>query len=339
MKRFVKLFIVLIIVLMFARELPQISRAQDGADDEVEANKAQMMRYIENRNAGNSQPPDDLWTDDAVAQVWGPGYGDLDYAGAVAADEAFLAAMPDLHMEPCTYIGQGEYVAVYCYEEATFENDLGELPATGEKWSLNVFLLAHFEDGLINEFWFTYNTLGLFQALGAVPADVPLPPEEVWDILVDETSATPEENTELVLEFADALNEYDIPTAMSYFNDDAFVFDVMLGSIGKTGYEEAIINYQAAQSEWSISTVMEPIIVAEGDLVFALDMVHGYFTGGFPDIPPNGNEIFIPLVSIVKIQDGQIVGLWSNYDTLGFVSQLTAEPATEDDDEDEDEED
>jgi hypothetical protein len=68
---------------------------------------------------------------------------------AANADGVLLEAMPDLWMEPCTLIGQNEYVLVPCCEEATFTNALGELPPTNEKWSLNIQVLFRFEEGLV----------------------------------------------------------------------------------------------------------------------------------------------------------------------------------------------
>lgn len=325
-KTFVSLMCILVVAMLVISTLP-VTQAQE--DDPVEANRAQAMLWVEGRNTrvGSAE----IFSEDVVIHIWGPGYGDLNATDATNSDLAFLEAMPDLWMEPCSTIAEGDFVFVYCYEEATFENPLGELPPTGEQWSLNIFVLFRFEEGLVAEMWFTYNTLGHFQDLGALPPEMQmeLPKEEPWDIAVGETDATPEEVRAVIQAYVDGLNAHDIPTALSVFAEDAHVYDVMLGELDVTAYADALTAYQAAQTDWSISTVEEPIVVVEGDIVFALDMLHGFFDGELAGIPGNGNEIFLPLASVVRVQDGKIVYVWSNYDTLSFITQLTAPPAEE----------
>jgi steroid delta-isomerase-like uncharacterized protein len=154
----------------------------------------------------------------------------------------------------------------------------------------------------------------------------PLPGETPWDVVVEETDAIPEEVWATVQGFVDALNAHDIPTVVSFLAEDAF-YDVMIGQLDVAGYEAALVAYQAAQTDWSLSIVEEPITFAEGNTVYSLDILHGFFTGELAGIPGNGNEIFLPVSSILKVRDGKITHLWSNYDTLSFVTQLNAPPA------------
>lgn len=90
--------------------------------------------------------------------------------GVKASAQGYRSAFPDLAMTVDQSIGEGDLVATRWTARGTHEGELFGIPATGKEGTVTGITIDRFEDGLIAESWTNWDTLGLLQQLGAVPA-------------------------------------------------------------------------------------------------------------------------------------------------------------------------
>ncbi|WP_051409320.1 ester cyclase [Syntrophorhabdus aromaticivorans] len=62
--------------------------------------------------------------------------------------------------------------------------------------------------------------------------------------------------------------------------------------------------------------------VAERDTVAAVVTVHGTHMGEFQGISPTGKQIIVTDIIVAKIEAGNIVRIWAQFDALGLLRQL-----------------
>jgi steroid delta-isomerase-like uncharacterized protein len=90
--------------------------------------------------------------------------------GARQTFAGFLSAFPDVHFTLNAVLGDGDLVA--CHWTASGKNGgslLGR-PATGRKITISGADIFRVTNGKIVERWGSFDTLGMMQQLGAVPA-------------------------------------------------------------------------------------------------------------------------------------------------------------------------
>ena len=69
-------------------------------------------------------------------------------------------------------------------------------------------------------------------------------------------------------------------------------------------------------------------LVAEDDKVVARWTSYNTHTGAnFLNIPASGNPIIVTGTTIYRLEDGKIIEMWHNEDTLGMLQQLGMIPA------------
>lgn len=66
-------------------------------------------------------------------------------------------------------IAEGETVALRYTARGTHEGEFLGLEPTGDRVSVSGMEMYRVEDGKITEIWTSYDALGLFQELGAIP--------------------------------------------------------------------------------------------------------------------------------------------------------------------------
>jgi steroid delta-isomerase-like uncharacterized protein len=136
-----------------------------------EQNKATARRALEVFNSGDLDALDEIIGADAVdhdtqnpnADVHGP-------EGSRRTISMYRAAFPDLRMTVDDQIAEGDKVVTRWTAVGTQEGDLPGLPATHNKSTVTGIGIDRFEDGKIVEAWTNWDTLGMMQQLGAVPA-------------------------------------------------------------------------------------------------------------------------------------------------------------------------
>jgi len=68
-------------------------------------------------------------------------------------------------------------------------------------------------------------------------------------------------------------------------------------------------------------------MIAEGEYVAIHMPFEGTFENELLGIPPNGNKVNVMMSNIWRFEDGKIVELWLNMDTLGLMKQVGVVPA------------
>ena len=91
-------------------------------------------------------------------------------AGLKQFFDDFLAAFPDGSQTIETQLAEGDYVATRWTGRGTHKGELMGIPATGKQVTVSGITISRLSDGKVAEEWATWDTLGMMQQLGAVPA-------------------------------------------------------------------------------------------------------------------------------------------------------------------------
>ncbi len=95
---------------------------------------------------------------------------------------------------------------------------------------------------------------------------------------------------------------------------------------GPEGVKETVRLYHGAFPDAHITIEDQ---VAEGDLVVTRWTGRGTHRGDLMGVPPSGNEVTVPGITINRISGGKIAESWDSYDALGMMQQVGAIPAPE----------
>ncbi len=133
--------------------------------------KAIARRSLEELfSAGNLDVADEIYASDFVAHdpalpepVRGP-------AGVKELVAGYRAAFPDLRVSTDQQIGDGDTVATRWTAVGTHHGELFGIAPTGKQATISGISIERFAGGKIAEEWISWDTLGLLQQLGAVPA-------------------------------------------------------------------------------------------------------------------------------------------------------------------------
>ena len=90
---------------------------------------------------------------------------------------------------------------------------------------------------------------------------------------------------------------------------------------GPAQFKEFVRMYRTAFPDLEL-TIDDQI--AEGDRVVTRFTARGTHRGELLGIPPSGNEVVVPGISIDRLVDGKSVESWTSYDVLGMLRQLGA---------------
>ena len=134
-------------------------------------NKALARRLVEEAfNAGRLEVVDELVASDFVEhdpslteEVRGP-------AGVKELIAGYRAAFPDIRITIEDQIADGDYVVSRWSGTGTHQGELMGMPATGKQATVTGITIDRIVDGRIAESWDNWDTLGLMQQLGAIPA-------------------------------------------------------------------------------------------------------------------------------------------------------------------------
>jgi steroid delta-isomerase-like uncharacterized protein len=134
-------------------------------------NKAIARRAVDLFSSGDLDELDELVSEDAVdhdpqnpnASIHGP-------EGAKRTAEMYRAAFSDLQIRVEDQIADGDKVATRWTAVGTQDGDLPGLPASGRSSTVTGITIDRIKGGKIVESWGNWDTLGMMQQLGAVPA-------------------------------------------------------------------------------------------------------------------------------------------------------------------------
>jgi steroid delta-isomerase-like uncharacterized protein len=84
----------------------------------------------------------------------------------------FVAAFPDLHLKMEDIVEEKDKVAVAWTVTGTHKGELMGIPATNKKIFVSGITISHFANSKIMDSYISWDTLGLLQQIGALPAPV-----------------------------------------------------------------------------------------------------------------------------------------------------------------------
>lgn len=134
-------------------------------------NKALARRLVEEAfNEGRLDVTEELVASDFVGhdpslpeEVRGP-------AGVKEVIAGYRAAFPDIQVTIEDQIADGDLVVTRWRATGTHQGELMGMPATGKQATVTGITIDLIADGRIVESWDNWDTLGLMQQLGAIPA-------------------------------------------------------------------------------------------------------------------------------------------------------------------------
>jgi len=130
-------------------------------------------------------------------------------------------------------------------------------------------------------------------------------------------------NAELARRFYEELHTGDVTVADEIIADDA-AFHMGSATMGleETKQEAAAIKAAFPDVAWPVEDTL-----VDGDKVAVRWTFSGTHEGEYAGIPPSGNLVRVSGISILRIEDGEIVEGWIEFDTLALLHQLEPAPA------------
>ena len=132
-----------------------------------------LRRCYELLNAGDVDGFGDLLSDDFVEHEETPGLAPTK-DGVKAFFRMYLAAFPDLRMDPVDVLPSGNKVVARVKATGTNTGEFMGMPATGKSVDVQLIDIMRFgDDGLVHEHWGVFDAMAMMQQLGVVPAGPP----------------------------------------------------------------------------------------------------------------------------------------------------------------------
>ena len=133
--------------------------------------KAIARRFLEEAfNSGNLDVVDELVAPEFVNHDAALPEPMIGIEGAKASIAGYREAFPDLRLTIEEQIAEGELVTTRWSARGTHEGDLMGMAATGKQATVTGITIDRIVDGRFVESWTNWDTLGLMQQLGVVPA-------------------------------------------------------------------------------------------------------------------------------------------------------------------------
>jgi steroid delta-isomerase-like uncharacterized protein len=133
--------------------------------------KAIARRFLEEAfNSGNLDVVDELVAPEFVnhdAALPEPGVG---IEAAKASITGYREAFPDLRLTIEQQLAEGEYVTTRWSARGTHQGNLMGMAPTGKQATVTGITIDRMVDGRFVESWTNWDTLGLMQQLGVIPA-------------------------------------------------------------------------------------------------------------------------------------------------------------------------
>jgi steroid delta-isomerase-like uncharacterized protein len=133
--------------------------------------KAVARRLLEEAfNSGNLDVVDELVSPEFVnhdAALPEPAVG---IEASKASITGYREAFPDLRLTIEQQLAEGEYVATRWSARGTHQGDLMGIAPTGKQATVTGITVDRIVDGRFVESWTNWDTLGLMQQLGVIPA-------------------------------------------------------------------------------------------------------------------------------------------------------------------------
>ena len=132
-----------------------------------------LRRCYELLNAGDVDGFGDLLSDGFVEHEETPGLAPTK-DGVKAFFRMYLAAFPDLRMDPVDVLPSGDKVVARVKATGTNTGEFMGMPATGKSVDVQLIDIMRFgDDGLVHEHWGVFDAMAMMQQLGVTPSGPP----------------------------------------------------------------------------------------------------------------------------------------------------------------------
>jgi steroid delta-isomerase-like uncharacterized protein len=137
----------------------------------VEANKALVRRIFDEMNRGNPAiieevyDPDYMHHDPSLPPAWQRGRDNY-----LTGMRTFFTAFPDLHGTVEEVVAEGDKVVVRITWRGTQKGELMGIPPSGKRAEFGFIGTMRIADGNVAEGWVNFDSMGMLQQLGAIPA-------------------------------------------------------------------------------------------------------------------------------------------------------------------------
>lgn len=137
----------------------------------IETNKAISRRIVDELfNEGRLEATDEIVTPDFIGHDSASPEPILGPEGLKRNVEGYRTAFPDVQLSIDDEIAEGDRVVTRWTARGTHQAELLGIPATGKQATVTGMTIDRIVEGRIVESWTNWDTLGLLQQLGALPA-------------------------------------------------------------------------------------------------------------------------------------------------------------------------
>jgi steroid delta-isomerase-like uncharacterized protein len=136
----------------------------------IEQNKEIVRRSAEEPWTGNIGVLDELLAPDYVAYDPSQPEPTRGIAGAKEFVQQYISAFPDARVTIDQQIAEGDYVTSRWTGRGTHKGDLMGIAPTNKQVTVTGITISRIANGKIAEEWSNWDTLGMLQQIGAVPA-------------------------------------------------------------------------------------------------------------------------------------------------------------------------
>ena len=137
-------------------------------------NKELSRRLLDEAfNKGNIDVVDEVLTSGFVNHDAALPEAQVGMDAAKASIGGYREAFPDIRLTIEDQFDSGDEVVTRWTARGTHQGELMGIPATGKQATVTGITIDRIESGRIAESWTNWDTLGLMQQLGAIPAKTP----------------------------------------------------------------------------------------------------------------------------------------------------------------------
>jgi steroid delta-isomerase-like uncharacterized protein len=137
----------------------------------TETNKAISRRFVDEIfNEGRLETVDEIVTADFIGHDAASPEPIIGPEGMKRNVEGYRTAFPDVRLSIEEEIAEGDRVVTRWTARGTHQAELFGIPATGKQATVGGITIDRIVEGRIAESWTNWDTLGLLQQLGALPA-------------------------------------------------------------------------------------------------------------------------------------------------------------------------
>ncbi|MGZ4292260.1 MAG: ester cyclase [Gaiellaceae bacterium] len=146
------------------------STRRERSDRMAENAKASRRIIEEIFGAGNYELAHELVAAGAVGHDPAQPEPTIGPEGLIEGARGYRAAFPDLRLTVDQVLADGDHVAVRWTARGTHKGELFGIPPTSKEATVTGITIDRWADGKLAESWTNWDTLGLLQQLGVVPA-------------------------------------------------------------------------------------------------------------------------------------------------------------------------